>query len=175
MVVRGVRVTTARGSAPNGEAVLVFGDLDAQPAEAFREHRDAIALLDAKLLRAAHRHRDARLHGRERRKTWDLVDQPRHLLGNDLERLRRAVADADGAYWFPGLLVPSAFRRNDVDPCARPPQHVEHRTARGVQPDPFDYKIGIGRTGREDEPEDRRRDIARDGRVDGAEVLAPVD
>ena len=64
----------------DGEAVLVLVDANAERAEAARQHRDAVALLDAQLARAAHGHPAARLHRGERRERRDLVDDARHLV-----------------------------------------------------------------------------------------------
>ena len=94
---RGVdRAAAQAARAAHGEAVGGRLDVGAEPAQALDDARDAVGLLHAQLLRAAH-DRLALGEAAEQRHERQLVDRQRHLVGLDDRALERAVGDVEVA------------------------------------------------------------------------------
>ena len=93
------------------EAVLGRLDVGAEPAQALDHAGDAVGLLHAQLLRAAHDRLalgEAAEQGHERQ----LVDRQRHLLGLDHGPLERAVGDVEVADGLVGDELPDSSSRS---------------------------------------------------------------
>src|SRR3990167_5137762 len=100
MIVAGVDLSArqAAGSA-DAEAVGLLLDLGTHPAEPVRERRDAVALLDAELLRTADR--DAAAVGGKGSEHRQFIDDAGNLFGGNHEVPKPAVADSQRANRLP--------------------------------------------------------------------------
>ena len=143
------------------EVVAVDLDPGAERAQARRRARDPVRLLVAELAGAPDDGRAGR-HGRRQAQDRDLVDRGRHVGRAELDGPERRGPHAQVGDRLADAVVGVATVWPLLDVGAHRAQDVDDGAPGRVDPDVADAELGVGMDGARDEPERRRRDVARD-------------